>query len=126
MSPRRKPSINVHHHPGGWTLPDYSDLADCTPNYHRAQNGQPTCTDAVVWKVVEDYGLHLTIRFYCDSDFPARVRLLIDNCPACPRQHVQSAAEYRDETQVSHLYCCPGCGVTWSTNRDLGAYGEAA
>lgn len=49
-----------------------------------------------------------------------------DNCPNCPRQQVQPAAEYRGNTQVSHLYQCPGCGETWSTNRDLRAYGEAA
>lgn len=126
MSPRRKPTINVHHRAGGWVLPDYSDLADCTPNYHRGLNGEPACTGAVVWRVVEEQGLIQTFRFYCDADFPARYRAQVDNCPNCPRQHVQPAAEYRGERQVSHLYQCPACGVTWSTNRDLRAYGEAA
>ncbi|MEV7654606.1 hypothetical protein AB0O39_10590 [Streptomyces anulatus] len=51
---------------------------------------------------------------------------MTDNCPSCPREKVRPIAEHRDGTQVSHLYRCPACGVTWSTNRDLRAYGEAA
>ncbi|MFI2354734.1 hypothetical protein ACH5AG_08605 [Streptomyces anulatus] len=51
---------------------------------------------------------------------------MTDNCPNCPQQRVEPAAEHRGETQVSHLYRCPRCGVTWSTNRDLDAYREAA
>lgn len=51
---------------------------------------------------------------------------MTDNCPSCPREQVRPIAEHRDDTQVSHLYRCPGCGVTWSTNRDRQAYGEAA
>ncbi|WP_405479942.1 hypothetical protein [Streptomyces anulatus] len=49
-----------------------------------------------------------------------------DNCPNCPRQQVQPAAEHERGDQVSHLYRCPRCGVTWSTNRVLDAYREAA
>ncbi|MFH9765129.1 hypothetical protein ACH4N4_30650 [Streptomyces microflavus] len=126
MSPRRKPTATVHYRAGGWVAPDYSDLADCSPNYHRGLNGEPACTGIVVWKVVEEQGLVQTIRFYCDADLPAHVRPQVDNCPNCPRQHVQPAAEYRGDVEVSHLYRCPACGVTWSTNRDLRAYGEAA
>ncbi|MFE5958939.1 hypothetical protein [Streptomyces rubiginosohelvolus] len=51
---------------------------------------------------------------------------MTDNCPNCQQQHVQPAAEAERNTQVSHLYRCPACGETWSTNRDLRAYGEAA
>jgi hypothetical protein len=68
------PEIRVFHRPGGWALPDYSDLADCTTNFHRAQDGRPACTEAAVWKVVEDHGLHLCIGFYCDADLPAEHR----------------------------------------------------
>ena len=49
-----------------------------------------------------------------------------DNCPRCPWENVAPITELRDGTQVSHLYRCAGCGHVWSTNRDLGAYGEAA
>ncbi|NEB42316.1 hypothetical protein [Streptomyces sp. SID14515] len=51
---------------------------------------------------------------------------MTDNCPNCPQQHVQPVAEHERGDQVSHLYHCPACGATWSTNRDLRAYGEAA
>ncbi|MEW2463094.1 hypothetical protein AB0872_20620 [Microbacterium sp. NPDC047426] len=68
------PEVRVHHRPGGWVLPDYSDLADCTTNFHREQDGRPPCTDTAVWKVVEDHGLHLSIGFYCDADLPAEHR----------------------------------------------------
>ncbi|MER5816841.1 hypothetical protein [Streptomyces californicus] len=51
---------------------------------------------------------------------------MTDNCPNCPQQRVEPAAEVERNTQVSHLYRCPACGETWSTNRDLRAYGEAA
>jgi hypothetical protein len=74
MSRRRKPTVHVHHRPGGWVLPDYSDLADCMTNYQREQDGRPPCTAPAVWKVVEDYGMHLTIGFYCDTDLPDQHR----------------------------------------------------
>jgi hypothetical protein len=51
-------------------LPDYTDLADCTSNHFRAEDGRPACTAAAVWKVVEDHGMHLTISFWCDADLP--------------------------------------------------------
>ncbi|MYR36318.1 hypothetical protein GTX14_04515 [Streptomyces sp. SID4944] len=51
---------------------------------------------------------------------------MTDNCPSCTRESVQPVAEHRGATQVSHLYRCPACAETWSTNRDLRAYGEAA
>ena len=66
--------VRVAHRPGGWVLPDYTDLADCTTNFHRQQDGRPPCTDTAVWKVVEDHGMHLTIGFYCDTDLPAQHR----------------------------------------------------
>lgn len=68
------PIVRVHHRPAGWVLPDFTDLADCTTNFHRAQDGRPACTATAVWKVVEDHGLHLTIGFYCDADLPAEHR----------------------------------------------------
>jgi hypothetical protein len=74
MTPRRKPTTHIRHNPSGWTTPDYTDLADCTTNHHRARNGQLPCTDAPVWRVVEDHGMHLTISFYCDTDLPAQHR----------------------------------------------------
>ncbi|MFI8191424.1 hypothetical protein ACIF8T_21815 [Streptomyces sp. NPDC085946] len=74
MTRRRKPTVHVHHRPTGWVLPDYTDLADCTTNHHREQDGRPACTETAVWKVVEDHGLHLTIGFYCDADLPAEHR----------------------------------------------------
>jgi hypothetical protein len=70
MSRRRKPVVRVFRRPAGWVLPDFTDLADCTSNFHRQQDGRPACTAAAVWKVVEDHGMHLTIGFYCDPDLP--------------------------------------------------------
>lgn len=64
------PVVRVFHRPAGWVLPDFTDLADCTSNFHREQDGQPACIDIAVWKVVEDHGMHLTIGFYCDADLP--------------------------------------------------------
>ncbi|MEU9495454.1 hypothetical protein AB0D73_27250 [Streptomyces sp. NPDC048215] len=49
-----------------------------------------------------------------------------DNCPRCPRENVQPAAEHDSGTEVSHLYRCDRCGHVWSTNRDVRFYGEAA
>ena len=74
MSRRRKPTVHVLHRLAGWVLPDYSDLADCTTNFHRQRDGRPPCTNTAVWKVVEDHGMHLTIGFYCDTDLPAEYR----------------------------------------------------
>ena len=68
------PVVRVHHRPAGWVLPDFTDLADCTSNFHRAQDGREPCTATAVWKVVEDHGMHLTIGFYCDADLPAEHR----------------------------------------------------
>ena len=66
--------VRVFHRANGWVLPDYTDLADCTTNFHREQDGRPACTETAVWKVVEDHGLHLTIGFYCDADLPTEHR----------------------------------------------------
>lgn len=70
---------HVHHNPNGWTLPDYSDLADCTTNHFRQQDGRPLCTDTPVWKVVREHQSAdgfpmLTIGFYCDTDLPTEHR----------------------------------------------------
>jgi hypothetical protein len=64
------PDVRVFHRSTGWALPDFTDLAQCTTNFHREQDGRPACTDTAVWKVVEDHGMHLTIGFYCDGDLP--------------------------------------------------------
>lgn len=64
------PVIRVFRRDTGWVLPDFTDFADCTSNFHRAQDGRPACMDVAVWKVVEDHGMHLTIGFYCDADLP--------------------------------------------------------
>lgn len=64
-------NIRVFHRPSGWVLPDYSDLADCTTNFHRERDGQLPCTEPAVWKVVELHGLVASIGFYCDADLPA-------------------------------------------------------
>jgi hypothetical protein len=76
MTRRRKPVVRVFRSrsDAGWVLPDYTDLADCTSNFHREQDGRPACTAAAVWKVVEDHGMHLTIGFYCDADLPGEHR----------------------------------------------------
>jgi hypothetical protein len=76
MTRRRKPVVRVFRsrNDAGWVLPDFTDLADCTSNFHREQDGRPACTAAAVWKVVEDHGMHLTIGFYCDADLPAKHR----------------------------------------------------
>lgn len=74
MSLPIEPEVRVFRRAAGWVLPDYSDLADCTSNFHREQDGRPACTDTAVWKVIEDHGLHLTIGFYCDNDLPAEHR----------------------------------------------------
>ena len=73
------PDVRVFHRAGGWTLPDYSDLADCSANFHREQDGRPLCTGTVVWKVVREHESAdgfpmLTISFYCDADLPAEHR----------------------------------------------------
>ncbi|MFC9268992.1 hypothetical protein ACFTXJ_14615 [Streptomyces zhihengii] len=70
----KRPNVRIVHDATGWVLPDYSDLADCSTNYQREQDGRPACTGKAVWKVVEDYGLHLTIGFYCDADLPRKHR----------------------------------------------------
>ncbi|GHD70401.1 hypothetical protein GCM10010317_077650 [Streptomyces mirabilis] len=72
MTRRRKPVVRVFRsqNAAGWVLPDFTDLADCTSNFHREQDGRPACTATAVWKVVEDHGMHLTIGFWCDSDLP--------------------------------------------------------
>lgn len=79
MTRRRQPVVRVHHNPTGWVLPDFTDLADCTSNFHRQQDGRPSCTDTAVWKVVEEHESAdgfpmLTIGFYCDTDLPAEHR----------------------------------------------------
>ncbi|WP_435279129.1 hypothetical protein [Streptomyces sp. 1222.5] len=71
-----EPTVRVFHSADGWALPDYTDLADCTTNFHRAQDGRPACTETAVWKVVEQRGLNLTIAWYCDGDLPAEHRPL--------------------------------------------------
>ena len=74
---RRKPTVRVHHRLTGWVLPDFTDLADCTTNYRRQQDGQLPCTETAVWKVVEDHGMHLSIGFYCDAALPAEQRPVV-------------------------------------------------
>lgn len=69
------PSVRVFRRPAGWVLPDFTDLADCTSNFHRAQDGRPACTGIAVWKVVEEHESAdgfpmLSIGFYCDTDLP--------------------------------------------------------
>jgi hypothetical protein len=68
------PEVRVFHRADGWVLspslsPSQTPEA-CTTNHHRQQDGRPACTEAAVWKVVEDHGMHLTIGFYCDADLP--------------------------------------------------------
>lgn len=66
--------VRVFHSADGWALPDYTDLADCTTNFHRQQDGRLPCTETAVWKVVEQRGLVMTIAWYCDGDLPAEHR----------------------------------------------------
>ncbi|SCD42686.1 hypothetical protein GA0115253_100456 [Streptomyces sp. Termitarium-T10T-6] len=40
---------------------------------------------------------------------------MTDNCPNCHQRHVEPAAEYRGDVEVSHLYRCPACGETASS-----------
>lgn len=68
--------VRVFHSADGWVLPDHTDLADCTTNYLRQQDGRPPCTEPAVWKVVEEPASAdgfpmLTIGFYCDADLHA-------------------------------------------------------
>ncbi|MFC8491819.1 hypothetical protein ACFUJU_13650 [Streptomyces sp. NPDC057235] len=77
-----QPQTQVFHSPGGWMQPDYSDWAACTTNHHRKQDGRPLCTDTPVWRVVQDYGLHLGIGHYCDADLPDEHRHLTPAGPA--------------------------------------------
>lgn len=51
---------------------------------------------------------------------------MTDNCPNGDRKAVPPIAEHIGGNQISHLYQCAGCGHTWSTNRDLRAYGQDA
>jgi len=69
-----EPIVRVFRRDAGWLLPDFTDYADCTTNFHRQRDGRPACTGTAVWKVVEDHGMHLTIGFYCDADLPAEHR----------------------------------------------------
>lgn len=72
MATRTKPlNVRVLYRDTGWVLPDYTDLAECTSNFHRQQDGRPPCTAPAVWKVVEQYPMHLTIGFWCADDMPA-------------------------------------------------------
>jgi len=69
------PGATVRRDARGWLLPDYSDLANCTSNHQRAQDGREPCTDTAVWKVVTegesaDGFPVLSIGFYCDADLP--------------------------------------------------------
>lgn len=71
----REPVVRACRRDAGWVLPDYTDLADCTTNFFREQDGRPACTATAVWKVVEEHvsadGFPmLTIGFYCDADLP--------------------------------------------------------
>ncbi|WP_458089359.1 hypothetical protein [Streptomyces malaysiensis] len=68
--PAAGPVVRVFHRLSGWVMPDFTDLEQCTTNYHRQQDGRPACTDIAVWKVVESRDMHLTIGFYCDTDLP--------------------------------------------------------
>lgn len=63
------PEVRVFRRTTGWVMTG-SEPEECTTNFHRQQDGRPACTDAAVWKVVEDHGMHLTIGFYCDADLP--------------------------------------------------------
>lgn len=76
--PTTRPTDNtetrVFHHPTGWALPDYTDLADCTSNHRRQQDGRPPCTDTAVWKVVQLRALSATLTFWCNNDLPAEHR----------------------------------------------------
>lgn len=62
--------VRVFRRDAGWVMPDFTDLADCTTNFHRERDGRPACTDAAVWKVVELADLGASIGFYCDADLP--------------------------------------------------------
>ncbi|WP_394436201.1 hypothetical protein [Streptomyces sp. SGAir0957] len=76
---RDETAVRAHHSARGWLLPDYSDYADCTTNFHRQQDGRPACMATAVWKVVRQHTSAdghpmLTIGFYCDADLPAEHR----------------------------------------------------
>ena len=73
------PVVRVFRDDTGWVLPDFTDLADCTTNFHRAQDGRPGCTATAVWKVVAEHESAdgfpmLSIGFYCDADLPTEHR----------------------------------------------------
>lgn len=68
------PEVRVFRQADGWTMNPAAGAEACTTNFQRQRDGQPACTDTAVWKVVEDYGLHLSIGFYCDADLPAEHR----------------------------------------------------
>lgn len=67
----KRVNVRVLHRAAGWVLPDFTDLADCTSNFHRQQDSRPACAAPAVWKVVEQYPMHLTISFWCADDMPA-------------------------------------------------------
>lgn len=72
------PIIRVFRRTDGWLFGGSRTVEPCTSNFHREQDGRPACTADAVWKVVEDHGMHLTISFWCDGDFPAEHRHLAE------------------------------------------------
>lgn len=67
------PRVRVRRRAEGWTLSGPA-AEPCTTNHFRQQDGRPACTAMAVWRVVEDYGMHLSVGFYCDGDLPAEHR----------------------------------------------------
>lgn len=60
----------VFHRTDGWTFGSDPEVQTCTINHIPEEEGQRACTAKAVWKAVEDYGMHLTISFWCDADLP--------------------------------------------------------
>ena len=70
MTNTTNPEVRVLHRPAGWTLPDYTDLADCTTNHTPQNANKPPCTNTATWKVVELHTMHTTFSFWCDTHLP--------------------------------------------------------
>ncbi|WP_416983520.1 hypothetical protein [Streptomyces sp. T028] len=68
------PEVRVFHGADGWVFSFEPGTQPCTIN--RIPEGRQDCTDAAVWKVVENHGMHLTIGTWCDGHLPDEHRHL--------------------------------------------------
>ena len=110
------PLVHARHRDEGWTMGDDPSPQECTSNFFREQDGRPPCTATAVWKVVEDYGLHMSIGFYCDADLPAEHRNRATTATVIPTVAGVVTADSTKEIARRHGHTgptgCQDCGTT--------------